>query len=121
MSADDAEHGAKQVLELLCKGVYKGPEGKFQKVAGEMTKVWKCPGLTTTAKKLLAAIVHTSQRVEGTQEVRRLMRWNLWSWGVAYGQSIFATFSPNEKHSSLMIRLARVRDCDNAKHAADGT
>ena len=49
------------------------------------------------------------------------MRWNLWSWGVAHGQSIFVTFSPNEKHSSLMIRLARVRDCDNAKRAADGT
>ena len=65
--------------------------------------------------------MHTSQRVEGIQEVRRLMRWNLWSWSVVYGQSIFVTFSPDEKHSSLMIRLACVRACDNAKHAADGT
>ena len=120
LTAGDAEHGAKQILEFLCKGVYKDPEGKLQKVSGDMTKVWRCQGLTSAAKQLLAAVVHTSQRVEGTQEVRRLMRWNLWSWGIVYGQSIFVTFSPSEKHSTLMIRLARVRDCDDAKHADDG-
>ena len=86
-----------------------------------MTKVWRCQGLTTAAKKLLAAVVHTSQRVEGTQEIRRLMRWRLWSYGVTYGQSIFETFSPNEKHSLLMIRLSRVRGCDSAMQAEDGT
>ena len=121
LTATDAEQGAKQILELLCSGVYKTPEGKMQKVAGDMTKVWRCHGLTPAAKKLLAAVEHTSQRVEGTQEVRRLVRWNLWSWGVVYGQSIFVTFSPSEKHSLLMIRLARIREGDNAIHAADGT
>ena len=121
LTADDAEHGAKQILELLCGGVYRDSEGKFQKVSGDMTKVWRCEGLTPAARKLLAAVEHTSRRVEGTQEVRRLMRWNLWSWGVVYGQSIFVTFSPSEKHSLLMIRLARVRGCDSAMHAADET
>ena len=60
-------------------------------------------------------------RVEGTQEVRRLMRWRLWSYSVVYGQSIFVTFSPNEKDSLLMIRLARVRECDPALAAEDGS
>ena len=55
----------KQILDLLCNGTYKDPEGKYQKVAGDMTKVWRCQGLTTAAKKLLAAVVHTSQRVDG--------------------------------------------------------
>ena len=63
LNAEDAENGAKQILDLLCTGTYKDPEGKYQKVAGDMTKVWRCQGLTTAAKKLLAAVVHTSQRV----------------------------------------------------------
>ena len=86
-----------------------------------MTKVWRCQGLTAAAKKLLGAVVHTSMRVEGTQEIRRLMRWRLWSYGVVYGQAVFVTFSPNEKDSLLMVKLARVRKCDPALAADDGT
>ena len=121
LTADDAEQGAKQILHCLCSGTYTDYDGKNKKVAGDMTKVWRCQGLTAAAKKLLGAVTHSSMRVEGTQEVRRLMRWRLWSYSIVYGQSIFVTFSPNEKDSLLMIRLARVRECDPALAAEDGS
>ena len=97
LTADDAGQGAKQILHCLCSGTYTDYDGKNKKVAGDMTKVWRCQGLTAAAKKLLGAVTHTSMRVEGTQEVRRLMRWRLWSYSVVYGQSIFVTFSPDER------------------------
>jgi len=77
--------------------------------------------LTESAKKLLAAVEHTSKRVEGTQEVRRLMRWCLHSYRVVYGQCMFVTFSPSEKHSLLMIRLSRTRQEDPVVLSHEGS
>eukprot|EP00959_Pyramimonas_sp_CCMP1952_P389787 8168464-Pyramimonas_sp.AAC.1 len=41
---------------------------------GDMTKVRYVPGLGRAAHKLLANIEHTSRRLPGTPETRRVMR-----------------------------------------------
>ena len=112
VTAHEIEEGAIQICKALQQGVYRDPAGGVHRVSGDMTKVKQCAGLTPAAHKLLAAVEHTSQRVEGTQEVRRLMRHQLHAYRIVYGQAVFVTFSPNEKDSLLMIRLSRARRSD---------
>ena len=106
---------------MLRVGQYTDPSGRTQKVDGDMTKARYCSGLTPAAQKLIAAVEHTSRRVQGTHETRRLMRWTLQSYRIVYGTCLFVTFSPNEKDSLLMIRLGRLRASDAAakSHADD--
>ena len=108
---DMFKEGAKQ----LCKALwakYKDLDGKMQAVKGDMTKLRYVLGLTKAAKKLLQNIEHTSRRLPGTQEVRRLMRFNTNAMRIRYGVPIFVTFSPDEAHNLLMIRLSRTRRND---------
>ena len=112
LTSSDLEEAAIQILHMLRYGFYTDPAGRKHWIEGDMTKVRLCKGLSDASRKLLSAIEHTSRRVEGTQEVRRLMRWNLQSFRVVYGQCIFVTFAPAEKHSLLMIRLSRVCEAD---------
>ena len=98
-------NGAVQLTKLLRVGEHTDPGGRRHKVGGDMTKVRYCKGLTLAASKLTAAVEHTSRRIEGTHETRRLMRWTLQSYRIVYGTCLFVTFSPNEKDSMLMIRL----------------
>ena len=41
LTAEDAEEGAKQILTLMTSGTYVDFQGKWQKVAGDMTKIWR--------------------------------------------------------------------------------
>ncbi|CAJ1455037.1 unnamed protein product, partial [Effrenium voratum] len=47
-------------------------------------------------------------------EVRKTMRLQTHAYRVCYGTSIFLTFSPSERDTALMLRLARVREEDPA-------
>ena len=77
-----------------------------------MTKVRYVPGLSPSAHALLKNIEHTSRKLSGTQETRRLMRWQTQAYRIRYGNSIFVTFSPDESHNLLMIRFSRTRRSD---------
>ena len=77
-----------------------------------MTKLCHVPGLTEAAKRLLQNIEHVSRKITGTQEIRRLMRFDLQGYRVRYGVPIFVTFSPDEPNNVLMLRLSRTRRKD---------
>ena len=83
--------------------------GKEQAVAGDRTKVRYVGGLSNAAQKLLVSIEHTSRKIPGTQETRRIMRFHTKAHCIRYGVPIFVTFSPDESHNILMIRLSRTR------------
>ena len=83
-----------------------------------MTKVRYVPGLSAAAKKLLQNIEHTTRKIPGTQEVRRVMRFDIHAYRVRYGVPIFVTFSPDEANNMVMLRLARSRTSDPC-HCAD--
>ena len=92
-------------------GSYSTPSGK-QKVNGDLTKVRWVEGLSPAAYRLLQNIEHSSRTLPGTQEARRLMRFDTQALRVLFGVPVFVTFSPDESHSLLMIRFARVREND---------
>eukprot|EP00959_Pyramimonas_sp_CCMP1952_P383478 8035692-Pyramimonas_sp.AAC.1 len=73
ITPEEISEGAKQIYRALA-GKYQDVNGKKQKVMGDMTKVRYVPGLGRAAHKLLANIEHTSRRLPGTQETRRVMR-----------------------------------------------
>ena len=99
----------------LCKalhGTYLDTGGRNQFVKGDMTKLRHVPGLTEAAKRLLKNIEHVSRKIPGTQEIRRLMRFDLQAYRVRYGVPLFVTFSPDEPNNVLMLRLSRTRRKD---------
>ena len=108
---EDFLQGAKQLCKALW-GKYKDLDGRIKAVRGDMTKLRWVVGLSRAARKLLDNIEHTSRRLPGTQEVRRLMRFDTNAMRVRYGVPIFVTFSPDEAHNLLMIRLSRTRRND---------
>ena len=105
------EEGAKQIVEALW-GSYSTPSGK-QKVNGDLTKVRWVEGLSVAAHRLLQNIEHACRTLPGTQEVRRLMRFDTQALRILFGVPVFVTFSPDESHNLLMIRLARIRENDS--------
>ena len=60
----------------------------------------------------LKNIEHASRKLPGTQETRRIMRFQTQGFRIKYGTPLFVTFSPDESHNILMIRLSRTRRND---------
>ena len=99
----------------MCKalhGKYFDLDGKEKSVGGDMTKVKHVPGLSEAAKRMLRNIEHTSRKRPGTQETRRTMRFDTYAYRVRYGVPIFVTFTPDEAHNTIMLRLSRTRRND---------
>ena len=107
----DLEEGAISIAKALW-GKYRDLRGKMQNVGGDMTKVCYVPGLSEAAHLLLKNIGHTCRKLPGTQETRRLMRFITQAYRIRYGTAIFVTFSPDESHNLLMVRLSRTRRND---------
>ena len=105
------EAGAIEITELLW-GSYKDCNGKMQKVNGDIAKVEYVPHISDAARMLLKNIGYTSRKLPGTIETRRMMRFITQAYRIKYGTAIFITFSPDEKHNLLMVRLSRTRQND---------
>ena len=98
ITAEELEKGAVALCKAL-HGKYQDVNGKTQGVRGDMSKLRFVPGLSAAAKRLLSNIEHCSRKIAGTQEIRRLMRFQIQGYRVCYGVPIFVTFSPDESHN----------------------
>ena len=99
----------------IAKGLwslYTDVSGRKQNVGGDMTKVRYVDGLSESAHILLKNIEHASRKLPGTQETRRIMRFQTQAFGIKYGTELFITFSPDERHNVFMLRLSRTRRND---------
>ena len=114
LSNDDIAKGAIDVGRKLHKGTYTDSTGAVKAVGGDMTKLRHVPDLTPAAHKMLSNCEARARNIPGTHEIRKTMRHQTHAYRVAYGTSIFLTFSPSERDSALMLRLARVRAQDPA-------
>ena len=112
-SGKELEEGAISICNALA-GKYRDLDGKIKKVNGDMTKIRYAVNLTPAAKRLLQNIEHSTRKIPGTQEVRKLMRYETHAARVRRGVSIWFTLSPDEKHNLLMLRLSRSRRADPA-------
>ena len=69
-------------------------------------------------RRLLTNVEHVTRDMPALPEVRRTKRHQTYAHRIAYGQPFFITFSPNEKDSTLMLRLHRSRLSDPCHLAA---
>ena len=112
VTARDLEAAAIAIVKSL-RGTYTNPgDGKKLPVNGDLTKLKYVPGLAPVARRILDNAEATTRKMSGTQETRRQMRFDTNAMRVKYGVPIFVTFSPDDKHNLLMIRLSRARKKD---------
>ena len=65
-------------------------------------------------KALLQNYFFMSTRISGTRQIRRSIRFLVFSSRIFDGVPVFMTFTPSERHSGLAIRLYRGRANDPA-------
>ena len=111
VTAKDLEVGAIQIVKAL-SGSYVDPSGRKRAVNGDLTKLRFVPGMSPAALRLLKNIETVSRKIPGMQETRRQMRFHTHALRVRFGVPIVVTFSPDEEHNLIMVRLARVRRKD---------
>jgi len=87
-------------------GVHRVP------IAGDTTKLPFALGLSPFERKLAFAHKILATKMGGTQALRQVMGHRQFGARVEYGDCIFATVSPNEQHSALVLRLSRFRAND---------
>ena len=104
--------GAQELARRL-NGTYTDVNGGEKLVRGDLTKL-RFANLQPAARKILANVEARAANIPGTHEVRKTMRLQTHAYRVCYGTSIFLTFSPSERDTALMLRLARVREEDPA-------
>jgi hypothetical protein len=68
--------------------------------------------LTDAGRRLLRNLEHSSRQLKGTMEVRKITRFKTHAGRIRRGVPIFVTWSPDEKHNVLMIRMHRARAND---------
>ena len=73
-SATELEAGAISIFQAL-DGKYKDLDGKIKKVQGDFTKVKYAVNLNEAGKRLLQNLEHTSRKIKGTMEIRKMMRY----------------------------------------------
>ena len=110
-TAEELEAGAISICQAL-DGKYTGLNGKVKKVNGDFTKVKYATSLIEAGRRLLKHLEHTTRQIKGTMEVRKMMCFEANAGRFRRGVPIFVTFSPDEKHNVLMLRLHRPRAND---------
>ena len=81
--------------------------------------LFKADNLTGAEKTLLQSYFNTTRNIAGCQALRRRMGHCLLGMRVVYGEPVFVTLSPNRRHSSLILKLSRVRRHDVGLRATD--
>ena len=93
-------------------GYYRTQAGQRRRNDGDTTKLRFAEGITSKQKHLLSDFSFRTRNVAGTQEIRTKIG-HLCFWAsVVYGNGIFMTISPGERHNYLAIRLSRYRRKD---------
>ena len=117
---EEIAKGFLEVMGQLHNGLYTDVTGALKLVNGDLTKLRHAPGLSLAAQKVLCNTEARTRRIPGTHEIRKTMRHQTNANRVCHGTAIFITFSPSERDTSLMVRLARARQSDPAI-VADGS
>ena len=114
MTACEIAEGSRQLRAKLASGTYTDIAGNKKPVNGDFSKVMYADGLPPAAKKIAENTTAKCRNIPGTHEVRNIMRHETHAYRVCYGAPIFLTFSPSERDSTIMLRLARTREEDPA-------
>ena len=81
-------------------------------VAGDLSRLPFADGLSSFERSLARAIGYRAACMPGTQMLRQHMGSCATGARICHGESLFATWSPNEQHSAIVLRLMRTRQND---------
>ena len=108
----DAALAAAELYEKLSSGTYVTQSGVREKIDGDVSKLPYAENLTSANRRLLQDFSFRTRSMPGTQAIRSKI-YHTCFWGqVVYGNGIFMTISPGERHNYLAIRLSRYRKRD---------
>lgn len=110
----EIEQGVKEIYRNLEQGTYVDVNGQNKAIKGDLSKLRHVPKLSDAAKKVLMNAEARTRKVPGTHEVRCTMRHQTHAFRVNYGLALFVTFSPSERDTCIMLRMARARQSDPA-------
>ena len=99
-------NAANNLYKQLWKGAFTA-RGKRRKVIGDMTRLQHAEGLSTLDWQPLRSVGYMSSQIGGTQGIRLKVGHCLFGQRIVYGEGIFMTISPSERHSGLVLRLSR--------------
>ena len=114
LTNDELKMAAQEIYNSMQYGMYVDINGENKAVNGDLTKLRHVPGLSAAAHKMITNLEARTRNVAGTHEVRSTMRHQTHAYRVKFGLAIFITFSPSERDSTLMVRMARARPTDPA-------
>lgn len=114
LTNEDISKGAIELYEAAAKGKYLDVNGEMKAVQGDLTKLRHVPGLSQAALKVLSNTEARARNVPGTHEIRKIMRQQTHSCRIVHGSAIFVTFSPSERDTTIMLKMARARATDPA-------
>ena len=118
-SATELIHAAQGIYQKLWRGSFRS-RGKKRSVAGDTTRLQHADGLSQTERRLLRSVGYMASQVSGTQPIRLKIGHCLFGARVCYGECLFMTISPSERHSGLVLRLSRYRRNDPIVQATEG-
>ena len=81
-------------------------------INGNLGVLFSDPTINTVDKLLLRSYMEVTKNISGCQALRKRIGHILFGFRCSYGECIFVTVSPNRRHSSLILRLSRVRRND---------
>ena len=117
-SQSELERAAVSIVDALY-GTFKDPStGKHANVRGDFSKLKYVQSLDPIARRLAAGASAVARKIEGTNEVRTLMRYDTHAARIAHGVPLFFTMSPDERHNLVMVRLSRSRNKDPVNRRA---
>ena len=119
LAEDDHELGvgeaAARIYHLLWHGEY-WDEAKQKRVPmqGNVSKLLDIIGLGDKERALIRNSQFMSGKIAGTRQIRRSIFHMVFSSRIVYGNPVFMTVTPSERHSGLLLRLSRHRRSDPA-------
>ena len=119
LAEDEAELGvgaaANRIYHLLWHGEY-WDEARQKRVPmqGNVSKLQSIIGLGDKERALIRNSQFMSSKIAGTRQIRRSIFHIVFSSRIVYGNPVFMTVTPRERHSGLVLRLSRHRRNDPA-------
>ena len=116
--AEKLRHAARGIFQQLESNAYVF-RGQTRKLDGDVMKLMYDDNLSAEQRDLLQSYRAMTNRLPGTQEIRYSIGHNMFGYRITAGEGLFITISPNERHSTLVLRMSRARQNDPALHSVD--
>ena len=100
---------AQGLYQLLRKGTYLHQCGRQLPLNGDVSKLLHASGITPVQRQLLLNLQFVGAGISGVQGTRMHIGRCMFGGHASYGLPLFLTLSPNERYSSLVLRLSRYR------------